>query len=258
MKQIICSLVAVLIITASHAENIATQFKNCNAYVNLPAEYRDSAKKQYPVILFIPGKGAFGDSMVDLFEHGPHKFINYGDTFEFTVNGKVEKPIVISIQPKDYLHPKLLDAILTQILTTYRIDKKRVYATGISSGCYIWMKYIDYSPQYAARIAGVVLASAQPSYAQVAADGTKGYKPQYFKTYNIKYWGICGTSDGFYMDQKKFAESLKEVNAEGTIFTDFRGFGHDAKVWDVAFDPVWKSSTTGSNIYAWLLAINQP
>lgn len=257
MKKIICSIVACFIIASSFAENIATKFKDCNAYVNLPSDYSDSTKKQYPVILFIPGKGEFGDSIVRLFNYGPHKFINYGDKFEFTVNGKVEKPIVISIQPKDYLHPKLVDAILSQILSTYRIDKKRVYVTGVSAGSYIWMKYINFSPAYASRVAGVVLVSAQPSYAQVSADGTKGYKPQYFKDQNIKYWGICGTSDGFYLDQKKFAESLDEISPKSAIFTDFKGFSHDPKIWDIAFDPVWKSSTTGSNIYTWLLAINQ-
>src|SRR5690606_24761570 len=81
------------------AQQYLTSIDGWNAYVHLPDEYNDSVGKQYPLILFIPGLGEIGTDPSKLLIYGPAKFIKEGHNMQFMVNGKLEKPIVISMQP---------------------------------------------------------------------------------------------------------------------------------------------------------------
>src|SRR6476661_1322836 len=83
----------------STAQQFLTTIDGWNAYVHLPNDYTDSVTKKYPVIIFVPGLGEVGTDPSKLLVYGPSKYVNEGHNMIFTVNGKVEKPIVISIQP---------------------------------------------------------------------------------------------------------------------------------------------------------------
>lgn len=72
---------------------------NKNAYLHLPGDYATTGTKTYPIIIFFPGLGETDGAASKLLVHGPSKFVADGHNMEFLVNGVVEKPIVISVQP---------------------------------------------------------------------------------------------------------------------------------------------------------------
>ncbi|MFL5789383.1 MAG: hypothetical protein ACJ748_15085, partial [Flavisolibacter sp.] len=80
------------------AQQTLTTINGWNAYVHLPNDYTSTTIK-YPVIIFIAGVGEVGTTASKMLTYGPSKFISQGDSMNFWVNGVLEKPIVISIQP---------------------------------------------------------------------------------------------------------------------------------------------------------------
>ena len=94
----------------------------------LPPAY-DTSEEKWPLLLFLHGAGERGDDLELVKAHGPPKMIAQGRDFPF---------VVISPQcPKDeWWSIDALHALLDEIVETYRIDKARIYATGLSMGGY--------------------------------------------------------------------------------------------------------------------------
>lgn len=92
----------------------------------LPEDYDESDNK-YPLILFLHGSGERGSELSKVKTHGPPKLIDEGKEFQF---------IVLSPQcPEDmFWNTDLLSALLNEIETNYRVDKNRIYITGLSMG----------------------------------------------------------------------------------------------------------------------------
>lgn len=120
--------------TAS-AQQFLTQIDGWNAYVHLPDDYNDSVNKRYPLICFIPGTGETGTTASKLLTYGPSKFVAQGHNMQFMVNGKLEKPIVISLQPVN-LWPNAwtINKKLDSVFARYRCDLQRINVTGLSMG----------------------------------------------------------------------------------------------------------------------------
>lgn len=253
MKKILLLLALLPFLKSCLSQNTATTIKGNHALVTLPADYNKQSKQLYPVIIFFPGKYAFSKDTVQLSLHGPHKFIKDNIPFTFNINGKQEQPIIISVQIEVYVNPKQVDKIVDYITAHYPVDVKRVYAAGISAGCNCWLRYINYSQQYANKIAATVLVSPQPASDQVAEDGSKGYKPKFLANANTKCWILCGTSDSFWKGANLFASAMNKTKSDMAIVTPFKGFGHEG-FWDVPFNPTWRSTTNHQSIYEWLLS----
>jgi len=107
----------------------------------LPTDYLSNPNKEYPVIIFLHGTGERGDGSNEdvskVTTHGPPKHIKNGHKMEFTVDGKNYAFIVITPQlvfgngnwRSDYI-----DEVYTHVMNTYRVDRNRVYLTGLSLG----------------------------------------------------------------------------------------------------------------------------
>lgn len=159
---------AVLLLVCSiynraNAQQFLTKIDGWNAYVHLPAEYADSTHKNYPLIIFVPGIGEVGTNASKLLLNGPSKFIAEGASMEFTVNGKIEKPIVISIQPIDSWAPNpfVVNRKVDSILARWRIDPQRINGTGLSMGGQTWQNYVNTGNAVLTnRLASIVAMSA--------------------------------------------------------------------------------------------------
>ena len=109
----------------------------------LPPAY-DTSEEKWPLLLFLHGAGERGDDLELVKAHGPPKMIAQGRDFPF---------VVISPQcPKDeWWSIDALHALLDEIVETYRIDKARIYATGLSMGGYgTWGLACTYAERFAA------------------------------------------------------------------------------------------------------------
>jgi predicted peptidase len=97
-----------------------------NYLLALPDDYEKSDKK-FPLLLFLHGAGESGDDLSQVKKHGPPKLIEAG---------KFQLPfIVVSPQsPGRGWRPEALAALLDEVCAKHRVDKQRVYLTGLSMG----------------------------------------------------------------------------------------------------------------------------
>ena len=116
----------------SNAQQTLTTINGWNAYVHLPDDYNTSTKK-YPVIVFISGLGEVGSNPADILVYGPARFISQGHDMKFMVNGIMQEPIVIAMQPPAaWPAPLYLNRQLDSIERRWRIDPNRLALTGFS------------------------------------------------------------------------------------------------------------------------------
>ena len=98
----------------------------CKYLACLPESY-GSTRKSWPLILFLHGAGERGEDINHVKRHGLVKIVEQESAFPF---------IVISPQcPKgQWWSMDLLAALLDEVEKKYRIDKNRIYVTGLSMG----------------------------------------------------------------------------------------------------------------------------
>ncbi len=112
----------------------------------LPPGYEQ--RGSWPLLLFLHGAGERGDNLDMLTIHGPPKLIAQGQPFPF---------VVVSPQcPKDqWWQPTELTALLDDVERRYKIDKDRVYVTGLSMGGFGTWELAAYTPGRFAAIAPI-------------------------------------------------------------------------------------------------------
>jgi len=223
------------------AQQFLTSIDGWNAYVHLPDDYNDSVNKRYPLICFIPGVGEVGTDASKLLLYGPAKFIAEGHNMQFTVNGKLEKPIVISIQPSaawpnSYVMNRKLDSILAR----YRCDLQRINGTGLSMGGWSWTNFVDnYSPAFTNRITSIVSMSAPAPNNGIS-------NMRFFPQVGGTAWLIEGNMD--MRGNDKIRDTMNSYVAGSARYTQYSG-GHCC--WNTFYNPTWVEN--GESIYTWML-----
>ena len=93
----------------------------------LPRNYQ-STRLRWPLMLFLHGAGESGTNLAKVKIHGPPKLVETNQSFPF---------ILVSPQsPGRGWDPEALNALLDEMMSRYRVDKERVYLTGLSMGGY--------------------------------------------------------------------------------------------------------------------------
>ncbi|MFZ1529714.1 MAG: hypothetical protein WAT19_13240 [Ferruginibacter sp.] len=228
------------------AQQFLTKIDGWNAYVHLPDDYNDGSNRTYPVIIFVPGLGEVGTDPAKLLVYGPSKFVAQGHNMQFTVNGVVHKPIVISIQPAtSWPNPASVNRKIDSITLRWRCNTNRINVTGLSMGGWVWQNYIDgYSDVYTNRLASMVAMSAVPP------DNTiPNMKP--YAVNGGKWWGFEGTQDYRLMDIIR--DTLNSGKPGAARYTQYVG-GHCC--WNTWYDPSWNEA--GESIYTWMMKQERP
>lgn len=223
------------------AQQTLVKIDGWNAYVHLPDDYNDGTGKLYPLICFVPGTGEVGTDASKLLINGPSKFVAAGNKMQFTVNGKLEKPIIISLQPVS-LWPSAytLNVKLDSIIKRYRCDLQRIHVTGLSMGGWSWDNFVDnYSPTYTNRITSIVSMSAPAPDNSVA---------------NMKYFSKAGGTAWFFEGNQDprgndlIRDTMNKYVGGSARYTLYVG-GHCC--WNTFYDPTWTEN--GESIYTWML-----
>lgn len=99
---------------------------SANYLIYLPKDYTEN-ENNFPLVLFLHGAGERGTDLEKVKVHGLPKLINEGKEFPF---------IVVSPQcPENmFWNTDILSALLDEIEANYRVDKNRIYVTGLSMG----------------------------------------------------------------------------------------------------------------------------
>jgi len=122
-----------------------TKRVRCGYLLHLPPGY-ETGRKRWPLILFLHGAGQRGDNLELLKEHGVAKIVESRPDFPF---------IVVSPQcpADDWWTTDGLIALLDEVEKKYRIDKKRIYLTGLSMGGFgTWNLAMEQPHRFAALV----------------------------------------------------------------------------------------------------------
>jgi len=91
----------------------------------LPKGYQDGSAS-YPLILFLHGSGERGLDVEEVRKHGPHKYLLAHDN-----------PFIIiepQCDPGQWWHACAVNDLLDEVCAKYRVDRERIYLTGLSMG----------------------------------------------------------------------------------------------------------------------------
>lgn len=129
----LASLLPLAAATATHVERPMGTTASPYGYVEyLPAAYSTDTSRTFPLLIFLHGLGEKGNGaapMGPLTRNGPHKMIKAGSTL-FNDAGVV----VCSPQTPVWWNTGTLTTYLDYLTTTYRIDRSRIWVTGLSMG----------------------------------------------------------------------------------------------------------------------------
>lgn len=195
-----------------------------NYYLYLPEDYEEKEKEEFPLLLFLHGGGESGDSLSTLKSNGPPKLIAEGKQFPFLILAP-QNP-----HEKQWWNTRAVVQLLDTIIANNRIDKKRIYLTGLSrGGGAAWELAVQYPDKFAAL--AVVCGMAPLPYASWINN-------------KLPIWVFHG-------DQDRSIPIEESINMVGRLkdmgynvkFTTYKGVGHNS----------WEMAYTNEELYSWFM-----
>ncbi|TFG78952.1 MAG: alpha/beta hydrolase [Flavobacteriales bacterium] len=184
-------------------------------YLYYPEDYKVDSLEQFPLLLFLHGGGEAGDSLVSVKRNGPPKLIVRGKQFPFLILAP-QNP-----HRMKWWNTEAVMQLLDTIVANNRVDKKRIYLTGLSrGGGAAWELAVQYPDRFAAL--AVVCGMAPLPYAA-------------WIDKRMPIWVFHGEED----ESIPISESENMVNrllgmGYTVRFTRYPGVGHDS--WIQAYD----------------------
>lgn len=127
-----------------HSQGASKQKIRCEYLLYLPKDY-STQDISFPLIIYLHGGSQRGTDLSKLKRYGLPYFIDKGQNYDF---------IIASPQCPEYTtwnSVNWFDSLFLDLCSRYRIDKSRVYVTGISMGGYgAWQVAMDYPDTFAA------------------------------------------------------------------------------------------------------------
>lgn len=191
-----------------------------NYLLYLPKDDGNEALK--PVLLFLHGAGERGDDLELVKVHGPPKLIAQGKHFPF---------IVVSPQCRkdQWWEPIELVALLDEIERKHKVDKDRIYVTGLSMGGFGTWRLAAYAPDRLAAIAPIC-GGGEPYWAKQFA--------------HLPVWAFHGAKDpGVLLERSQVMIDAIKKNGGTPKFTIYPDAGHDS----------WTETYNNPEFYQWLL-----
>jgi len=204
-----------------HFEKEITVKVQLNYLLYLPEGYDQNGKKAWPLILFLHGAGERGDNLDLVKKHGPPKIVEQ----------KCLPFIIVSPQcpAEKRWSVRDLDLLLEKIIKDHRVEKTRIYLTGLSMGGYGTWEYATEKPERFAAIAPIC----------------GGGSPwQAYRLASMPVWVFHGTKDPVVPIEKseEMVKALKKVNGN-VKFTVYPEAGHDS----------WTETYNNQKLYDWFL-----
>ncbi len=224
MKNPLFLLFAVMLLQSCAAQSksqlIAAEMKTVTTeklayYLYFPENYEASAEEKFPLLLFLHGGGESGDSLVAVKRNGPPKLIARGKQFPFMILAP-QNPI-----KKQWWNTRAVNQLLDSIVENNRVDKNRIYITGLSrGGGAAWEMAVQYPNKFAAM--AVVCGMTPVPYAS-------------WIDKEMPIWVFHGENDKVIpiSESEVMVKRLKEMGYN-VKFTRYPGVAHDS--WIKAYD----------------------
>lgn len=197
-----------------------------NYLLYIPKEYPES-RKDCPLILFLHGAGERGNDISMVAKHGPSKLV---------AEEKKELPFIIASPQcpasgwwSTPLQTELLSALLEDLVSRYRIDKERIYVTGLSMGGFGTWALAAAFPERFAAIAPICGGGNPGSAAKIA---------------HLPAWVFHGGKDEVVQvrQSEQMVAALEEAGGNPR-FTVYPEAGHDS----------WTQTYSNPYLYEWFL-----
>lgn len=212
-------------------------------YAAMPATY-DQTSKNYPLIIFIPGGGQYGNGAGDLpllLNDGMAQLLDEKKfPPSFTVNGKTYSFIVLTPQSSGYPPEDDIDGFIRYAKKNFRIDSTRVYIAGLSIGgtvtCSVAAKFFN-------EVTAIVPMSGENNSYDVCKSIAEN---------KIPVWAFHNKNDPSIPSDNagSFIARINDYHPAITPkLTLFNANVHDS--WTQAIDPRYKENNM--NIYEWML-----
>ena len=208
---------------------------SANYLLYLPHDYDQKKSKRWPLILFLHGAGERGTNVWLAAAHGPPKIVKTKPDFQF---------IVVSPQcpnGQSWSDDTVL-ALLDEISAKYRVDKSRVYLTGLSMGGFgSWSLATSHPERFAA--VAPICGGGDPIRILLAD------KKRLEVLKSLPIWAFHGAKDNVV----KLERSEQMVNA-------FKKIGNDAKltIYPEAGHDSWTEAYNNPELYEWFLQHTRP
>lgn len=197
----------------------------------LPRQY-GSTTTNWPLVLFLHGRGESDGPLSVVAKWGPPKIAARGEDLPF---------ILASPQcPREdsWNRPsqqKLLAALLDRLQSSFRVDARRVYLTGLSMGGYgSWRLAADQPNRFAAVVP--ICGGGRPEDAERLKD--------------LPIWVWHGTEDRAVplQNSTKMVEAIKAAGGSKIRFTILEHVSHNS----------WEAAYATPEVFTWMLSQKRP
>ena len=196
-----------------------------NHLLYLPDGYEE--KDSWPLLIFLHGVGERGDDLEKVKLHGPPKLIEAGKKFPFVV-------ISPQCRRRGWWQPEAVAQLVETAVKTHKIDRRRVYLTGLSMGGYgTWATATKFSHLFAAVVP--ICGGGEPADAA--------------RMKAVPTWAFHGAKDRVVpLKQSEDMVSALETAGGNVKLTTYPDADHDS--WTVTYE--------NDKVYEWLLKHQLP
>lgn len=197
-------------------------------YLYYPEGYESNSNKEFPLLLFLHGGGESGDSLQTLKKNGPPKLIVEGKQFPFLILAP-QNP-----HKRKWWNVRAVNQLLDSIVGNNRVDRNRIYLTGLSrGGGAAWEMAVQYPKKFAAM--AVVCGMTPVPYAS-------------WIDRKMPIWVFHGEEDKSIpiSESENMVNALKKMGYD-IRFTRYPGVGHNS----------WIQAYSTEELYDWFMEQNR-
>ncbi|GAB4470383.1 MAG: hypothetical protein OHK0029_43190 [Armatimonadaceae bacterium] len=205
--------------------SLKSRTNNLKQYAYLsytPKDYEANPNQKYPLLLFLHGAGERGSDLSLVRTHGPMKLVGQGKDFPFVI-------IAPQCPVGEWWSPTQLGLLLDEIEQKYRIDKERIYVTGLSMGGFgTWALALEYPNRFAA--IAPICGGGDPADAA--------------RLRSLPTWVFHGAKDTLVPLNlsEEMVAAMQKTGGEAKL-TIYPDAGHDS----------WTETYNNPDLYTWLL-----
>ena len=192
-------------------------------YLSYPEAYFSDETKEFGLLLFLHGGGESGKDLQELKRNGPPRMMAQGYPFPFLVLAP-QNPY-----EKKWWDVRAVNKLLEAIIEDNRVDKNRIYLTGLSrGGSAAWEMAVQFPEKFAAL--AVVCGMAPVPYA-------------HWLDKEMPIWVFHGTEDEVIAvsESDEMVKKLKQLGYNVT-YSRYDGVGHNS----------WERAYTTDQLYEWM------
>lgn len=199
-------------------------------FLSVPQQYKQQPREHFPLILYLHGSQLRFDGVEQLHAHGVPRRALMDASFPFIVLAPHCPPNT------DWTYlAAAVEKLLQHVEANYRVDRSRIYVTGLSmGGGGAWCMGAAFPERFAAMLSVCAYAPREIGFPERASE-----------LKHVPVWAFHGTEDAIL----PFAESQQLVDAlnsaEGNAqLTPMSNRGHD----------IWEDVYQDDAVYQWLLS----